>query len=65
MPTDRCLICRKKLGLLPLKCRCENIFCSGHILAEDHSCTFDYKKEQEARLEKAMPLVENSKMERL
>jgi hypothetical protein len=65
MPSDRCCVCRKKLGLLPLKCRCENIFCGQHITAEDHNCEFNYKKDQEEKLKKAMPVVENSKMEKI
>jgi hypothetical protein len=65
MPSERCTICRKKLGLLPLKCRCTSSFCSEHIVAEEHSCSFDYKKEQEEKLKKAMPVLGNHKLERI
>uniref|UniRef100_A0A6C0JDZ8 AN1-type domain-containing protein n=1 Tax=viral metagenome TaxID=1070528 RepID=A0A6C0JDZ8_9ZZZZ len=37
----KCFYCNKKHVIL-LKCRCENQFCTKHILAEAHECNFDY-----------------------
>ena len=50
-PTTRCSSCRKKLGLMPFLCRCELQFCSAHYHAEEHNCTYNYKKAA------ALPLV--------
>ena len=44
-PKTRCLYngCKTKLGLTAITCKCGIKFCSGHRLAEDHNCTFDYR----------------------
>ena len=36
--------CSKKLHLADLECRCGKKFCSAHRYAEEHACTFDYRK---------------------
>jgi hypothetical protein len=36
------------------KCKCEKLFCISHLQAEEHNCTFDYKKEGEANLKRQM-----------
>lgn len=41
----RCEKCKKKLGIMEYKCKCEKLFCISHLQAEEHNCTFDYKKE--------------------
>ena len=41
--------CKRPCGLLSIKCEyCENLFCSGHRLTEDHKCKniLDQKKEK-------------------
>jgi predicted nucleic acid binding AN1-type Zn finger protein len=48
----KCHICKKKVGLIPFKCKCENAFCSLHRAPEDHACTFDFKKDTREFLEK-------------
>lgn len=36
----RCDVCKKKCGLLALKCRaCNRMHCISHNLPEEHSCT--------------------------
>ena len=39
----RCGMCRKKLGLIPFKCRCEKMFCAKHRYSDVHKCDYDYK----------------------
>ena len=36
--------CKVKLKLTSLECKCKKKFCNKHFLAENHNCTFDYKK---------------------
>ncbi len=31
----------KDLDLLPIRCRCDNLFCRHHILPENHDCAVD------------------------
>ncbi len=62
---SRCEHCRKKLGVMEYKCKCEKLFCITHLQPEIHNCTFDYKKEGLLILKKQMeigPLI--SKIER-
>ena len=40
--------CNKKLSMTDLitcKCKCGNIYCLLHRLAEAHNCTYNYKKD--------------------
>lgn len=62
----RCEQCKKKLGIMEYKCKCDKLFCISHLHAEAHNCTFDYKKDGEVILKKQMevgPLSE--KLERI
>jgi len=57
--------CRKKLGLMPLVCRCGISFCSGHFPAEEHLCTFDYRADGLKKLIAGMPTCNGEKVEKL
>ncbi len=37
--TIRCMMCKKKLDLLGIKCICNNDYCSAHRYPEEHSCS--------------------------
>jgi hypothetical protein len=52
----RCEQCKKKLGIIEYKCKCEKLFCISHLHAEEHNCTFDYKKEGGANLKRQMDI---------
>ena len=58
----KCAHCNKKLGLLGFKCKCNLMYCVGHLHPESHNCTFDYKQEQCKKLEKSLLKVINSKV---
>lgn len=51
----KCYQCNKKIGLIIIKCKCGHIFCSSHLNAHSHNCTYDYKKEKKESLEKNNP----------
>ncbi len=55
--TVRCDECKKKVGLMAMKCRCEKTLCTSHITAELHSCTFDYRTEGVKTLSTVMVTV--------
>ena len=66
--TNRCYgqDCRKKLGLMPLHCRCGHDFCSEHIGSSAHACTYDYKGENVKLLTEKMDMTGLSvKLERI
>lgn len=56
--SNRCAHCRKKVGYLGLKCKCGHTYCSEHIVAESHNCTFDFKKAARELLAKQNPKVQ-------
>jgi len=39
----RCASCKTRLPGVALECRCTKLFCSLHLPAMEHSCTFDYR----------------------
>ncbi|KAJ4966566.1 hypothetical protein NE237_018415 [Protea cynaroides] len=64
MVKNRCMSCRKKVGLLGFKCRCGSTFCPKHRLPEMHSCTIDYKAVGQDGIANANPLVKADKVVR-
>lgn len=50
-PQTRCVVCRHKLQLADMPCRCGIRHCSAHRLPELHACTFDYKAHDRKVLE--------------
>ena len=64
-PSNRCLSCRKKVGLTGFKCRCGDTFCSMHRYADAHKCTFDYKQAGREQIAKQNPLVKADKVTKI
>uniref|UniRef100_A0ACD5WB71 Uncharacterized protein n=1 Tax=Avena sativa TaxID=4498 RepID=A0ACD5WB71_AVESA len=54
---NRCVTCRKKVGLLGFRCRCEGTFCSVHRYSDKHDCGFDYKTAGREQIAKHNPVV--------
>ena len=62
---NRCSVCKKKLNLIELecyKCRCENNFCKIHSSILNHTCTYDYIKENKKILNKKLKPIEPQKV---
>jgi len=52
----RCAKCGKRLALTEqYECRCGLKYCTRHRYAEEHSCQFDYQKEQQHKLRQTNP----------
>jgi len=49
----KCSECKKKVGLTGIECRCGNVYCGAHRMAEKHSCTFDFKAYGRKNIEQA------------
>jgi len=47
---NKCNVCRKKLGILPIECKCGHIFCGEHRYADAHKCTYDWHKSNQSLL---------------
>ena len=64
---NRCVICKKKVGMLGYKCKCsdEHLFCALHRLPESHDCTFDHHGEEKRMLANKLVKVESEKIQRI
>uniref|UniRef100_A0A0E0LV80 AN1-type domain-containing protein n=1 Tax=Oryza punctata TaxID=4537 RepID=A0A0E0LV80_ORYPU len=54
---NKCMACRKKVGLLGFECRCGGVFCSLHRYADKHGCSFDFRKSDRKKIAKENPLI--------
>ena len=57
--------CSKKLKMTDVKCRCENTYCAIHRLPESHNCQFDYITMGRGQLNKILPKVVSSKVDKI
>lgn len=57
--------CKKKLMLSDFACRCENYYCGSHRHAESHLCSFNFKGQGTALLEKQLVKTVASKLDRI
>ncbi|KAJ7524275.1 hypothetical protein O6H91_18G084700 [Diphasiastrum complanatum] len=64
-PPNRCLTCKKRVGLTGFKCRCGNVFCALHRYSDKHSCTFDYRSTGRDAISKANPVVKADKITKI
>jgi len=51
---NRCAQCKCKLVGVKFDCKCKQTFCVNHITAAAHACSFDYRAEGAAALEKQL-----------
>lgn len=59
---NRCMCCKKKIGLLGFACKCGGKFCDTHRYPENHMCLFDYKAFGRANLARENPLINHDKL---
>jgi predicted nucleic acid binding AN1-type Zn finger protein len=62
---NRCLTCRKKVGLIGFDCRCGGLFCGEHRYSDAHKCDFDYKSLGADEIRKNNPTVAKPKIDKL
>ena len=62
---NRCLCCKKKIGLTGFTCRCGNLLCSIHRYSDKHNCTIDYKELGAEEIRKNNPMVIVSKVSKI
>ncbi|CAA7019040.1 unnamed protein product [Microthlaspi erraticum] len=61
----RCLTCRRRVGITGFRCRCGFVFCGSHRYAEQHECSFDFKRIGKEKIAKANPIVKAEKLEKI
>ncbi|RLN42610.1 zinc finger A20 and AN1 domain-containing stress-associated protein 9 isoform X2 [Panicum miliaceum] len=62
---NRCLSCRKKVGLTGFRCRCGGTFCGSHRYSDAHSCGFDYKAAAREQIATQNPVVVAAKIAKI
>ncbi|KAJ4724797.1 Zinc finger A20 and AN1 domain stress-associated protein [Melia azedarach] len=62
---NRCLTCRRRVGLTGFKCRCGSVFCGTHRYPEQHDCSFDFKGVGKEQIAKANPVVKAEKLQKI
>lgn len=62
---SRCAHCKVRVGYLGYTCKCGLVFCSQHRYNDQHACTYDFKAEGIARIQRANPEVEAPKINKL
>ncbi|XP_054813542.1 zinc finger A20 and AN1 domain-containing stress-associated protein 3-like [Prosopis cineraria] len=62
---NRCMTCRRRVGLTGFKCRCGSTYCGSHRYPEQHGCEFDFKTMGREQIAKANPIVRADKLEKI
>lgn len=62
---NRCLSCKKKVGLTGFECRCGGLFCSIHRYSDKHECNFDYKELGAEEIRKSNPVIVAKKVQKI
>lgn len=62
---NRCLSCKKKVGLTGFTCRCGGLYCSIHRYSDKHECNFDYKELGAQEISKNNPVVVAKKVQKI
>ncbi|GAU45038.1 hypothetical protein TSUD_107330 [Trifolium subterraneum] len=65
MKQNRCMTCRKRVGLTGFKCKCGMMLCGTHRYPEQHDCEFDFKGLGKEQIAKANPVVKGEKLEKI
>ncbi|KAK7324866.1 hypothetical protein VNO77_28760 [Canavalia gladiata] len=62
---NRCMTCRRRVGLTGFKCRCGMMLCGTHRYPEQHACEFDFKGMGREQIAKANPVVKAEKLDKI
>lgn len=62
---NRCVTCRRKVGLTGFRCRCGGMYCSVHRYSEKHECSFDYRSAGRDAIARENPVVKARKIEKI
>lgn len=62
---NRCVTCRKKVGLTGFECRCGGLFCAIHRYSDKHECTFDYREHGANEIRRNNPVVVGEKIQKI
>jgi hypothetical protein len=59
----RCCVCKKKIGLIVMTCKCGKKTCINHMYPSLHNCKYDFKTEAKNLLIKKNPTIVSDKID--
>ncbi|GFO06526.1 An1-type Zinc finger protein [Plakobranchus ocellatus] len=62
---NRCMECRKKVGLTGFQCHCGKLFCSLHRYSDTHDCTFDFREKGQEEIRRNNPVIKGEKVQKI
>jgi hypothetical protein len=62
---NRCLSCKKRVGLTGFTCRCGGMYCGLHRYSDKHECNFDYNALGKAEIAAANPVIVAEKVAKI
>lgn len=62
---NKCLMCKKKVGLTGFTCRCGGLYCSVHRYSNEHQCTFDYREAGAEEIRRNNPVIKGEKIQKI
>uniref|UniRef100_A0A0B7AAL2 AN1-type domain-containing protein n=1 Tax=Arion vulgaris TaxID=1028688 RepID=A0A0B7AAL2_9EUPU len=62
---NRCMECRKKVGLTGFVCHCGKLLCSLHRYSDTHVCTFDFREKGQEEIRRNNPVVKGEKIQKI
>ncbi|RYR43062.1 hypothetical protein Ahy_A08g039491 [Arachis hypogaea] len=62
---NRCMTCKRRVGLTGFKCRCGLTLCGVHRYPEQHGCEFDFKGLGRDQIAKANPVIKAEKLDKI
>lgn len=65
MKPNKCMACRKRVGLMGFNCRCGITFCVTHRYPEQHGCAFDFKAVGREAIAKENPVIKAEKLAKI
>ena len=63
--SSHCYTCKRKLGPVNFKCKCNYFYCSKHRLPEEHNCTYNHKEAGIRKLSEENPFIQAEKFNKL
>lgn len=60
-----CYVCKKKVHLAFVECKCGEILCINHRYIDSHDCKYDHRSEWNELLRKKNPVIEHVKFEKI
>lgn len=62
---NKCLMCKKKVGLTGFTCRCGGLYCSVHRYSNEHQCTYDYREAGAEEIRRNNPVIKGEKIQKI